>query len=60
MKIGSVHIGRQSTIGTRTIILYNSMIGNHVTISSLSLVMKGETLPDQTAWTGSPVRPYHG
>lgn len=60
MKIGSVHIGRQSTIGTRTIILYNSMIGNHVTISSLSLVMKGETLPDQTAWTGSPVRPDHG
>jgi len=57
MKIGPVDIGQQCTIGTRTIILYNSRIGKHVNIDSLSLVMKGEQLPDDTVWGGSPVRP---
>ncbi|RQO29876.1 peptide synthetase [Taibaiella sp. KBW10] len=56
MKIGSVHIGAQTTIGSRTIILYDSVIGQHVSIESLSLVMKGESLTDNTAWTGSPVK----
>jgi non-ribosomal peptide synthetase-like protein len=55
MKIGSVEIGKQTTIGSRTIILYDSKIGNHVTVDSLSLLMKGEELPDNTDWIGSPV-----
>lgn len=56
MKIGAVHIGAQTTIGSRSIILYDSVIGNHVMIESLSLVMKGESLTDNTSWTGSPVK----
>jgi non-ribosomal peptide synthetase-like protein len=56
MKIGSVEIGKQTTIGSRTIILYDSKIGNHVTVDSLSLLMKGEELPDNTDWIGSPVK----
>ena len=56
MKIGSVQIGKQTTIGSRAIILYDSKIGNNVTVDSLSLLMKGEELPDNTGWTGSPVK----
>lgn len=56
MKIGPVHIGKQSTIGSRTIILYDSKIGDNVMIDSLSLVMKGEELPDDSSWAGSPIK----
>ena len=56
MKIGSVKFGNRSTIGTRSIILYDSEIGNDVTVDALSLIMKGENLPDNTKWGGSPVR----
>jgi len=57
MKIGPVKIGSRSTIGARSIILYDSEIGDNVVLDPLSLVMKGENLPDDTAWMGSPVRP---
>jgi len=56
MKIGSVKIGSQTTINSRTIILYDSEIGNNVNIDPLSLVMKGEVLSDNTSWYGSPLR----
>lgn len=57
MKIGLVKIGARTSIGTRTIILYDSEIGNDVTLQPLSLIMKGERLAANTQWTGSPVRP---
>lgn len=56
MKIGPVFIGEGCTIGSRSIILYNTHIGNNTEITPLSLVMKGETLPANTKWSGSPVR----
>ncbi|WP_407482933.1 Pls/PosA family non-ribosomal peptide synthetase [Elizabethkingia meningoseptica] len=56
MKIGSVKIGDQTSINTRSIILYDTEIGNNVQIDALSLVMKGEVLSDNTSWHGSPVR----
>ncbi|MDH6250816.1 non-ribosomal peptide synthetase-like protein [Chryseobacterium sp. H1D6B] len=56
MKVGSVKIGSQTTINSRTIILYDTEIGNNVNIDTLSLVMKGEVLSDNTSWYGSPLR----
>ncbi|MEO6831609.1 MAG: Pls/PosA family non-ribosomal peptide synthetase, partial [Chitinophagaceae bacterium] len=56
MKIGAVNIGARTTIGTRSIILYDSEVGDDVKLEPLSLVMKGERLPAGTCWTGSPVR----
>lgn len=56
MKVGSVKIGSQTTIHSRTIILYDTEIGNNVNIDALSLVMKGESLSDDTSWQGSPLR----
>lgn len=57
MKVGSVKIGARCSIGARSIILYDSEVGDDVLLEPLSLVMKGENLAAQTSWTGSPVRP---
>jgi non-ribosomal peptide synthetase-like protein len=57
MKIGHVVIGERSSIGARTIVLYDTNIGNDVNIDALSLVMKGETLSPGTNWAGSPIKP---
>jgi len=56
MKIGSVTIGKRCTIGSRTIILYDSKVEDDANILPLSLVMKGETISGNKNWTGSPVR----
>jgi non-ribosomal peptide synthetase-like protein len=55
MKIGHVKIGERVTIGARTIVLYDSEVGNDSKIEALSLVMKGERLAPGTDWAGSPV-----
>jgi non-ribosomal peptide synthetase-like protein len=57
MKVGTVKIGARSTIGARSIILYDTQVGNDTKLEALSLVMKGEVLSTGTDWVGSPVRP---
>jgi non-ribosomal peptide synthetase-like protein len=57
MKVARVNIGARSSIGARSIVLYDTEVGDDVHIEALSLVMKGERLPNGTEWTGSPVRP---
>jgi non-ribosomal peptide synthetase-like protein len=57
MKIGPVKIGARTTIGSRSIILYDTQIGNDTRLEDLSLVMKGEVLSTGTDWVGSPIRP---
>jgi non-ribosomal peptide synthetase-like protein len=57
MKVGPVRIGDRVSVGARTIILYDTSIGNDVRIEPLSLVMKGEVLSPNTSWTGSPIKP---
>ena len=57
MKVGPIKIGKRCNIGARTIILYDSEVGNDVGLDPLSLVMKGENLQPSTNWGGSPVKP---
>ena len=57
MKTGPVVIGARTSVGARSIVLYDSEIGHDTTLDPLSLVMKGETLAPETQWAGSPVRP---
>ncbi|NDC42289.1 MAG: peptide synthetase, partial [Chitinophagia bacterium] len=57
MKVGPIKIGKRCNIGARTIVLYDSEVGDDVSIDPLSLVMKGENLQQGTNWGGSPVRP---
>ena len=57
MKIGKVKIGDRSSIGARSIVLYDSEVGDDTRLNALSLVMKGENLSNGTNWEGSPVKP---
>jgi len=57
MKTGTIKIGERTSIGARTIVLYDTNIGNDIKISPLSLIMKGEVLAPNTKWTGSPIKP---
>ena len=54
MKIGHVHIGARVTLGPRCNVLYGARVGNDVDLGPLTLVMKGESLPDSSAWQGVP------
>ncbi len=57
MKIGRVKMGARSSIGARSIVLYDSEVGDDTRLNALSLVMKGENLTNGTNWEGSPVKP---
>jgi non-ribosomal peptide synthetase-like protein len=60
MKIGTVEIGAQVTVGTCSTILYDTQIGDRVRLGPLTLVAKGERLPAGTCWEGSPAVPRRG
>ena len=60
MKVGRVDIGNYVTVGIRGTVLYDSKISDNVLVGPLSLVMKGETLPPDSAWAGSPAQPWQG
>ena len=57
MKIGQVDIGAQATIGPRCTVLYNARVGAGARLGPLTLVAKGETIPPQTRWEGTPATP---
>ena len=57
MKIGLVEIGARVTVGSSSIILYDTKIGDGVRLGPLTLVAKGERLPPETHWEGSPATP---
>jgi non-ribosomal peptide synthetase-like protein len=57
MKIGRVEIGARVTIGIRSTVLYDAHVGEGSVLGPLTLVAKGERLPAQTRWEGSPATP---
>lgn len=57
MKVGRIWVGNDVTIGAGSIVLYDTHLGDGVTIGPLTLVMKGEELPSDSAWVGSPAQP---
>ncbi|ABI61121.1 Non-ribosomal peptide synthetase module [Granulibacter bethesdensis CGDNIH1] len=56
MKIGLVRLGARTSLGTMSIALYGSTVNEDARIGPLSLVMKGESIPAGTVWSGSPAR----
>jgi non-ribosomal peptide synthetase-like protein len=56
MKMSTVKIGAGSTVGSRSVVLYDAEVGAGASLDSLSLVMKGETLPPGSHWRGIPAR----
>jgi non-ribosomal peptide synthetase-like protein len=57
MKMSTVHVGAGCTIGPRSVVLYDSSLEPGASLDALSLVMKGESLPAETRWTGIPAQP---
>ena len=46
-------------LGTGAVVLYDSLIESDVSIQPMSLIMKGESIPENTAWQGIPaIRVY--
>ncbi len=54
MKIGRVDIGARASIGESSTVLYDTVVGDRVLLGPLTLVAKGERLPPDTRWEGSP------
>ncbi len=57
MKMSTVCIGAGSTVGSRSVVLYDAEVGTNTSLDALSLAMKGETLPANTCWRGIPAAP---
>ncbi|WP_448954562.1 Pls/PosA family non-ribosomal peptide synthetase [Labrys neptuniae] len=56
MKVGRIRIGRGATVGTGATVLYDTEIGPFAQVEQLTLIMKGETIPESTVWTGIPAQ----
>ncbi len=56
MKVGAIRIGDRCSVGHYTVILCDSELRSDANVGHLSLVMKGEMIPSNTFWAGSPVQ----
>jgi non-ribosomal peptide synthetase-like protein len=57
MKMSQVRIGKNCVVGHSSIVLYDTQMEPGSQLHSLSLLMKGETLPVGTHWQGIPAQP---
>ena len=57
MKMSTIDVGARSSVGSGSVVLYDSRIEEGAALHELSLVMKGESLPAGTRWEGTPARP---
>ncbi len=58
LSLDEVVLRRGSTLGPNSVILPASTLGRHATVGPVSLVMRGESVPDKTRWTGNPIGPW--
>jgi non-ribosomal peptide synthetase-like protein len=54
LKASHLKVGNDCTIGTTSVVLYDSEMKDGSHLDDLSLLMKGEVLPEQTKWIGIP------
>jgi non-ribosomal peptide synthetase-like protein len=54
MKVGRIEIGRGVTLGSGSVVLYDTRIGDFARLMPLTVVMKGEAVPAHTMWCGAP------
>jgi non-ribosomal peptide synthetase-like protein len=47
-----------ATLGPNSVILPAATIGRHATVGPVSLVMRGEAVPNRTRWIGNPIGPW--
>lgn len=58
MKSDTLVIGDGCNVGNMAIVLYATEMQRGSTLGSLSVLMKGETLPPMSRWRGIPSEPY--
>jgi non-ribosomal peptide synthetase-like protein len=57
MRVGVVRLGARCTIGVRATVLYDASVGDDAQLGPLTLVAKGEHIPERTRWEGTPSAP---
>ena len=55
-KLDSLEIQNGCNVGVGSMVLYNTVMEANSTLGSFSLLMKGEHLPANTCWEGSPAQ----
>jgi non-ribosomal peptide synthetase-like protein len=60
MKVGRVFVGNGVTVGAGSTVLYDTHVADYARLGPLTLVMKGEQIPGNTAWEGAPAEPRTG
>lgn len=58
MSMDTVTIDDGGTLGPHSIVLPGATIGAHATIGPASLVMRGESVPRGSRWSGNPIGPW--
>ncbi|GAA2008554.1 Pls/PosA family non-ribosomal peptide synthetase [Microbacterium ulmi] len=58
MSMDTVELEPGATLGPHSVILPAASIGAHATVGPASLVMRGETVPVGTRWSGNPIGPW--
>ena len=57
MKMSYVDIGKECSVGGMSVVLYDSVMKDGAKLENLSVLMKGETLPEMTTFAGAPAKP---
>ena len=58
LSMDTVTIAEGGTLGPNSVVLPAARIGRSATVGPVSLVMRGESVPDRTRWRGNPVGPW--
>ena len=58
MSMDRVVLRAGATLGPNSVVLPAATIGRHATVGPVSLVMRGESVPDKTRWIGNPIGPW--
>jgi non-ribosomal peptide synthetase-like protein len=58
LSMDTVTLRAGSTLGPNSVILPAAVLGKHATVGPVSLVMRGESVPDKTRWIGNPIGPW--
>lgn len=58
LSIDAVTLHEGATLGANSVVLPAASLGRHATVGPVSLVMRGESVPDKTRWVGNPIGPW--
>ncbi|RGE23817.1 Pls/PosA family non-ribosomal peptide synthetase [Leucobacter sp. wl10] len=58
MSMDAVELEAGATLGPHSVILPAATIGAHATVGPASLVMRGESVPVGSRWSGNPIGPW--